>query len=158
MNILKKLVQGFKKKQGILKLYKRIRTLYKNVELCDEANIKVDGMSVIDYYPQSDYYVIKLNGFHHLEYFTAFDEFRVELDCRTDFNGWFKFDIKPTDFEINPYSQKITLQMAMSVLEQTEKELEPYVKQAKKVLAEREAQIKSNESFFEKQEEAVAEL
>lgn len=158
MNILRKLVQAFKIKQGTLKLYKRIRTLYKNTQLVQEANLKEDGLNVVDYYPQSDYYVIKLNGFHHLEYFTAFDQFRVELDCRTDFNGWFKFDIKPTDFEINPYSQKITLQMAMSVLEQAEKELEPYVKQAKKVLAEREAQIKSNESFFEKQEEAVAEL
>lgn len=158
MNILKKFVQEINKKKGTLKLYKRIRTLYKNVQYVQDANIKEGGFNVIDYYPQSDYYVIKLNGFHRLEYFTSWDKFSVELDCRSDFDGWFKFDIKPTEFEINPYSQRITLQMALMILEQIEKSLEPYVEQAKKTLAQKEAVLKANETFFEQQENAVAEL
>lgn len=158
MNILKKFVQEINKKKGILKLYKRIRTLYKNVQIVQDANIKEGGFNVIDYYPQSDYYVIKLNGFHRIEYFTSWDKFSVELDCRSDFDGWFKFDIKPTEFEINPYSQRITLQMALVILEQIEKSLEPYVEQAKKTLAQKEAVLKANETFFEQQENAVAEL
>lgn len=158
MNILKKFVQEINKKKGTLKLYKRIRTLYKNVQIVQEARIKADDCNVVEYYSQSDYYVIKLNGYHHLEYYTSWDKFRVELDCRSDFDGWFKFEIKPTEFEINPYSQRITLQMALVILEQIEKSLEPYVEQAKEILAQKEAVLKANETFFEQQENAVAEL
>lgn len=148
--IIKKYKKKYKKKKGILAFYKRVRKLYKNIELCSNA-----GLDIIDHYPKVSKYIIKLNGYSEFTYYTAYDEFEVALDCRNDFNGWFKFSLKPTTFEINPYSTQITLQIAISVLEKIETDIAPYVEQAKKIISEKESKFRVQQHFFKQQEDEI---